>query len=147
MRAILDNNILISALLSPLGAPARILDAWEQKLFTLIACDELINELRDVSGRSFFRARLRAGAVELLAISIQDLALYCHDLPTGPVTPDPKDSYLLALAEAGEADYLVTGDKKLLALDRHKTTRIVSAREFAALFDGGSPTPARPRSE
>jgi len=40
----------------------------------------------------------------------------------------------LALAEAGKADYLVTGDKALLALDRHKTTQIVSARDFAALF-------------
>jgi len=41
----------------------------------------------------------------------------------------------LALSEAGKADYLVTGDKSgLLALDRHKTTRIISLREFAALF-------------
>ena len=62
MRAILDNNILISALLSPLGAPAHILDAWERKMFTLIVCDDLINELRDVAGRPFFRERLRAGA-------------------------------------------------------------------------------------
>jgi predicted nucleic acid-binding protein len=61
MRAVLDNNILISALLSPLGAPAQILDARERKLFTLIACDDLINELRDVACRPFFRQRLRAG--------------------------------------------------------------------------------------
>lgn len=138
MRAILDNNILISALLSPLGAPAGILDAWERKLFTLIACDDLINELRDVAGRPFFREKLRAGAVELLAVSIQDLAFYCRDLPAGPVAPDPKDSYLPALAEAGEAEYLVTGDKELPALGSHKTTRIVSAREFAALFEVGA---------
>ena len=39
-----------------------------------------------------------------------------------------------ALCEAGNADYLVTGDEcGLLALDRHKATRIVSARDFAAL--------------
>jgi predicted nucleic acid-binding protein len=39
------------------------------------------------------------------------------------------------LSEGGKADYLVTGDKSgLVALDRHKATRIVSAREFAALF-------------
>ena len=138
MRAILDNNILISALLSPLGAPAHILDAWERKRFTLIACNDLINELRDVAGRPFFRERLRAGAAELLAVSIQDLAFYCHELPARPVAPDPKDSYLVALAEAGEAEYLVTGDKELLGLGSHKATRIVSARDFAALFDTGA---------
>jgi len=50
-------------------------------------------------------------------------------------SPDPTDDFLLALSEGGKADYLVTGDKSgLLALGRHKATRIVSAREFAALF-------------
>ena len=45
------------------------------------------------------------------------------------------DDFLLALSEAGKADYLVTGDKSgLLALEHHKGTRIVSARAFAALF-------------
>ena len=42
MRLILDTNILLSALLSPLGAPAKLLDAWERKTFTLVACDALI---------------------------------------------------------------------------------------------------------
>jgi predicted nucleic acid-binding protein len=46
----------------------------------------------------------------------------------------PSD-FLLALSEAGRADYLVTGDKSgLLALTRHQATRIVSARDFAAAF-------------
>lgn len=135
MRAILDANVLLAALLSPLGAPAKILDAWERKLFTLVACDELIAELRDVAARPFFRAKLRADVAEVLAVSIQDLSAFCKDLPSGPVAPDPKDSYLLALAEAGHAEFLVTGDKELLALGSHKTAKIVSARDFAAMFD------------
>jgi hypothetical protein len=134
MRTIVDTNILLSALLSPHGAPARILAAWERRLFALIACEELVSELRDVAKRPFFRARLRAGVAEVLAISIQDLSSYCEDLPSGPAAPDPKDSYLLALAEAGQAEFLVTGDKELLALGSHKTTKIVSARDFAALL-------------
>src|SRR5260370_23377268 len=47
MRVILDTNILLSAILSPLGVPAKLLDAWERKWFTLVACHELIAELRD----------------------------------------------------------------------------------------------------
>lgn len=101
MRAILDANILLSALLSPLGAPPKILEAWERKLFTLVASEELIAELRDVAARPFFRAKLRAGVAEVLAISIQGLSAFCKDLPSGPVAPNPKDSYPLALAEAG----------------------------------------------
>jgi len=50
-------------------------------------------------------------------------------------SPDSTDDFLLALSEGGKADYLVTGDKTgLLALGRHKTTRIVPAKDFAALF-------------
>jgi putative PIN family toxin of toxin-antitoxin system len=126
MRLILDTNILLSALLSPLGAPAKLLDAWERKVFTLAACEALIAELRDVAGRPFFRARLRASAAELLAAGVRDFSFFCRDLPSGSTAPDPKDSYLLALAEASEADFLVTGAKELVALKRHKSTRIIS---------------------
>jgi uncharacterized protein len=72
---------------------------------------------------------------EVVAISIQDLSVFCEDLPSGVEAPDPKDSYLLALAEAGQAQYLVTGDKELLELGGHKATKIISPRDFAALFD------------
>ena len=48
MRLVLDTNILISALLSPRGVPAKLLDAWERKTFTLVASDVLIAEFRDV---------------------------------------------------------------------------------------------------
>jgi putative PIN family toxin of toxin-antitoxin system len=126
MRLILDTNILLSALLSPLGVPAKLLDAWEKKRFTLVACDALIAELRDVAARPFFRTRLRAGAAELLAAGIRDFSLFCRDLPPGPVAPDPKDAYLLVLAEVSRADFLVTGDKELLSLQHHKSTRIVA---------------------
>jgi len=126
MRLILDTNILLSALLCPLGAPAKLLDAWERKAFTLVASDELIAELRDVAGRKFFRARLRASAAELLAAGLRDFSFYCRDLPSDPIAPDPKDSYLLAMAEASQAEFLVTGDKELLALKHHKSTRMIT---------------------
>jgi PIN domain len=45
MRLMLDTNILLSALLSPLGAPTKLLDFWERKTFTPVACGALIAEL------------------------------------------------------------------------------------------------------
>jgi putative PIN family toxin of toxin-antitoxin system len=134
MRIILDTNILISALLSPLGAAAKLLDAWERKTFTLVASGALIAELREVAGRPFFRARLRASAAELLAAGLRDFSLYCRDLPSGPIAPDPKDSYLLAMAEASQAEFLVTGDEELLSLKHHKTTRIITPAAMIELL-------------
>jgi uncharacterized protein len=126
MRVILDTNVLLSGLLIANGPPAKLLDAWERKQFTLVACEDLIAELREVAGRPFFRAKLRASVAELLAVGLRDFSLFIEDLPSGAKAPDPKDSYLLALAEASTADFLVTGDKELQSLKRHKSTRIIS---------------------
>ena len=59
--------------------------------------------------------RIPASAVDPLAAGLQDFSLYCRDPPSGPVAPDPKDSYLLAMIEASQVDYLVTGHMKLLS--------------------------------
>ena len=59
-------------------------------------------------------------------------------LPWVRRSPDPTDDFLLAASEAGEADYLVTGDKSgLLSLVRHGRMRIVTAREFAQEYVSG----------
>jgi putative PIN family toxin of toxin-antitoxin system len=129
MRLILDTNILLSALLSPLGTPAKLPDAWERKVFTLVVCEALIAERRDVAGRPFFRERLRASAAELLAACIRDFSFFCRNPPFGPTAPDPKDSYLLALAAASEAEFLVTGDEELVASQQNKSTRITHSAD------------------
>ena len=135
MRLILDTNVLLSGLLISQGAPAKLLDAWERKLFTLVACDTLVAELRDVAGRPFFKARLRASAAELLAAGIRDFSFFCQEPASGAIAPDPKDSYLLALAEASEAEFLVTGDKALQSLKHHKSTRIVTPATMIGLLN------------
>ena len=126
MRVILDTNVLLSALLSPRGAPAGLFAAWKRKLFTLVISDELLAELRLVLQRPFFRARLLESDAELFAASLRDLAFCCSNPPPSAAAPDSKDSFLLALAAASEASFLVAGDKALLALKRHGATRIVT---------------------
>jgi predicted nucleic acid-binding protein len=122
MRVILDTNVLLSGLLISQGAPARLLDA-------------LIAELRDVAGRPFFKARLRVSSAELLAAGIRNFAFFCQELPPGSTAPDPKDSYLLALADASAADFLVTGDKELQSLKHHKSTRIITPAAMIELLN------------
>jgi predicted nucleic acid-binding protein len=70
-----------------------------------------------------------------LVNEIKALAEAIGPLPRVERSPDPTDDFLLALSEAGKADYLVTGDKGgLLALDRYKATRIISTSDFVALL-------------
>ena len=60
------------------------------------------------------------------------------NLPRLEIAPDPDDNYLPALAEAGEAQFLVTGDKPLLSLKRHKSTRIVTPTALLELLKEGN---------
>ena len=54
---------------------------------------------------------------------IKKLAVNIVNLPQVRRSADPDDNFLLALAEAGAADYFVTGDKSgLLTLKKHKRT-------------------------
>ena len=56
-----------------------------------------------------------------------------NDLPVVTRSSDPKDNYILALAQAGGAAYVVTGDKcGLLALRTHAQAKIVTAARFMA---------------
>jgi predicted nucleic acid-binding protein len=118
-----------------MGNPAAIYRGWQEGHFTLLICAEQIDELRATLRKPAIAARIKPYKAGRLINVLKELAENVGSLPRVERSPDPTDDFLLALSEAGKADYLVTGDKSgLLALDRHKATRIVSASDFAALF-------------
>ena len=79
--------------------------------------------------------RIRPFTAGRLVNQLKRLAEEIGPLPAVRRSADPADDFLLALSETGKADYLVSGDKSgLLALVHHRATRIISAREFAALL-------------
>jgi putative PIN family toxin of toxin-antitoxin system len=135
MRVVLDTNILISALLVQVGNPAAIYRAWQVGLFTLLTCAEQLDELRATLRKPAVATRIKPYRAGRLVNQIKELAENIGSLPRVKRSPDPTDDFLLAVSEAGRADYLVTGDKSgLLALARHKATHIISASDFAILF-------------
>lgn len=139
MRVVLDTNIIVSALLAPRGQPAAIISIWLEGKFTLLTCAAHVDELRSTLEKPRVAARIKPHQAGRLVNQIKRFAEDVGALPSVKRSPDPTDDFLLALSEAGNADYLVTGDQSgLLALARHKATRIVSAREFAALRNMGS---------
>jgi len=135
MRVVLDTNILISALMIPTGNPAAIYRAWREGKFTLLTCAAHLDELRATLRKPAIAERIKPYKAGSLVNEISKLAEVIEDLPVVQRSPDPTDDFLLALSEVGEADFLVTGDKSgLLSLERHKATRMVSARAFAELL-------------
>jgi uncharacterized protein len=118
LRFVLDVNVLVSGLLSRVGAPARLLGRWLDGDFELIVSEQLLGELESTLRAAKIRKRVSAeDATQFLAL-IRDLAALAPDpMEPPPVrSKDPKDDYLVALA-ARERAHLVSGDEHLLALE------------------------------
>lgn len=134
MRVILDTNVLVSALMSSLSAPWTIYNAWQDGRFLLLTCQEQVDELRATLRKPKIRAGTERRERGVLVNALYEQALFVSYLPAITRSADATDDYLLALAEAGLADYLVSGDNLgLLTLKRHGQTRILSARSFVEL--------------
>ena len=131
MKVVLDTNILISALISKTAAPHHIYQAWRDKRMTVLTCTEQLVEVREVTRRVAVALRIKPAEAGRLVNSLRDLAVVLGDLPSVQRSSDPKDNFVLALAQAGGARYVVTGDKSgLLALRQHAGAEILTAAQF-----------------
>ena len=131
MRLVVDTNILVSALLAGTSLPAQLIVLWRQGRFDLLTAAEQLDELRRVTRYPKIRERLAPALAGRLVNDLRTLSVVVDKLPTVDVSRDPDDNYLLAIAMAGSADFLLTGDKRdLLSLERHGSTRILTVRAF-----------------
>jgi putative PIN family toxin of toxin-antitoxin system len=116
VRVVLDANVIVAALISPQGAPARLLRMAVAGEFDLVVSEHLLAEVERAVGYPKLRARLRSEDVRELIERLRATAIVAPDHGDPPVrAPDPDDDYLLALA-ARERSVLVTGDTHLLDL-------------------------------
>jgi uncharacterized protein len=135
MRIILDSNIIISGLISALGAPAQLLSAWTDKTFILVTSTTQITEIRAVMQRPVIRPLITPSHAGRFINDLHRFATVLDRLPTVEQSSDPNDNFLLAMAEAGAAEYLVSGDKNhVLALKRHGNTHIITASQMLPLL-------------
>nr|WP_294510072.1 putative toxin-antitoxin system toxin component, PIN family [uncultured Rhodopila sp.] len=131
MRLVVDTNVLISALLVPNSLPAQLITLWREGRFELLTAAEQLDELRRVTRYPKIRERLTPALAGRLINELREVAVLVRDLPEVVLCADPNDNYLLGLAQAGAADWLVTGDKRdLLGLRVHGRARIVTVRMF-----------------
>ena len=122
MRVVLDSNIPFSALISPHGPPHRIYEAWRAKRFELVTCSIQLDEIRRASRYPTFPDVLKPHRVGRMVNDLQG-ALLMDGLPRHHEAADPHDTWLLDLADAARADYLVTGDKQTGLLSRKRDGR------------------------
>lgn len=136
MRVILDTNVLLSALISPYGPPDAIYRAWRAARFDLVTSNAQLDELRRVSRYPKLKTVLPAHRIGTMVNSMRRAIVLdvLPPLPAGAEANDPNDTFLLAMALAGDADYLVTGDRRAGLLQRGSIGRaqIVTPATFCA---------------
>ncbi|MBN9461204.1 MAG: putative toxin-antitoxin system toxin component, PIN family [Burkholderiales bacterium] len=116
LRVVLDTNVLVSGLAYPGSVPGRIVTAWRQGSLEVVLSRYILDELVRVLPR-LPRIRMTPAEIRDLADSFMFLADVVEPEGTQDATlRDPADQPVLLTLSAAKADYLITGDKDLLAL-------------------------------
>jgi putative PIN family toxin of toxin-antitoxin system len=139
MKAVLNTNVVISATIIRGGNEDRVLRAWRRGGFDVVLSPAILEEMaRALSYERLRRARWMTEA-ESLAL-LQALGEECV-LVSGRsvvrVSRDPDDDKFLAAALEAEAEYVVTGDKDLLAVGTHRGVRVMSPAAFLRVLREG----------
>ena len=122
IRVVVDPGVFVSVLIGPRSSPPdRIFSAWVDDRLEIIASPQLIAELRGVVLRPGFRRWFDEASARQLVARIERHATVHADPPQREgATRDPKDDYLVALAQAAEVDVIVSGDRDLHAAELAK---------------------------
>jgi uncharacterized protein len=133
-RVVADTNIFISALMFG-GLPGSFLDLAFLRSFQLVTSPLLLDELDEKLRLKF---GLSARDAEQVRAKLEGTALVLTpELALKVIVEDPDDDRVLECAVAGEADYIVSGDRHLLKLGSYQGISIVSAREFMDAIEAG----------
>lgn len=133
MKVILDCNIWISFLLSRQDSLLKrmLMDTR----FDIYICEELLSEIINVARRDKIRKRVSENELQQL---LKIIDAFCEKTTISQIAEsiirDPKDLYLLSLAETVDANYIVSGDKDLTDLNQHLKTRIVKLADFKLMM-------------
>lgn len=137
MKALLDTNSLISALLVPPGPCGQIVRRWRAGQFELGISPGTLTELVDVLHRRHIRKKypITESDIENYLNYLRDFADVASGLLVLDAVPDdPKDNHVLAAALETYCDYLVSGDRHLLNLGEFQNIHILTPRDFLNLL-------------
>jgi putative PIN family toxin of toxin-antitoxin system len=133
IRAVIDTNIFVSGIISPKGAPRKILDLARKEVFKVVTSLSINYETLNVLHRAYLYTKYN-----LTEEIIDDISLFLYEgtvlmedrYAVSKIKKDPEDNKFIACALEGEADYIVSGDEHLLGLKHYRGIQIVDARGF-----------------
>lgn len=133
IRAVLDANVFVSAVLNPAGTPAQLYTLWHEGRFAVLISAAILEEVARVLRYPKIAERHGWSEWQLRAF-IEDIVYLAISTP-GALTltviqDDPADNRYLECAVEGHAEVLVTGDRLLLNLGAYQGVNILTPRAF-----------------
>lgn len=135
-RAVIDTDVLVAGICGPASSDAaEILDRFRQGDFEIVSSPLLVSELDGVLRRDAFRRLLDPCRIDSLLVSLVPTVLLTEDIYDPPrATPTRTGDLLAAVARAGDAKFVVTGDESLVSSYVRDVT-LARPGEFAAALD------------
>lgn len=134
-RVVFDTNILFSAV-GWRGNPHQSIQAARQAKCLSVTCESILTELAE-------KLELKLGLDSAKARETTDeIRAFSKIVPISGslkvIADDPDDDAIVECAVIATAQFIVSGDRHLLALGRYRETQILTAAEFLKLLNTGS---------
>ena len=137
IQVVLDTNVIVSGVISAKGPAYEILKAWEEKKIVLLMTQPILEEIQEVLLRPKIRKRHQMTLEEIGDFCAQIEAFSVLIKPpekSAKVSIDPDDIMFLDCALSGDAEFIVTGDKELLSLEKFGDTTILTPAKFLSVL-------------
>jgi hypothetical protein len=140
IRAVLDTNVWVSAILTPGNPPAKILELALTGKIRLIISPGIIREIRQVLQypkvkKALNKQRITSQEVDEVILKLLKVGLITSgEILAAGVSDDPADDMIIACALEGQADFIISGDHHLTDLEDYQGIKIVVPATFLALI-------------
>jgi len=138
MRAVLDTQVFVRALINPKSRSGLLLSKFSDR-FTIVVSPQVLQEILEVLFRSELTKKYkRLGRIDVeKVISLLAEAEVVEPRESVSVCRDPNDDKFLECAIAGKADYIVSEDEDLLVIKEHRGIKIIDTETFLDLVRRG----------
>jgi uncharacterized protein len=138
VQIVIDTNVIVSSYMFPNSTPGAIIEYWHANAFKLLISTLLIAEYERVLQYPHVRSRIKLTEGEFarsIAIVRKQGLLVEPNADLRVVADDPDDDIIVATALAGNADFIVSGDRHLLEIGEHAGIRIIPPSVFLVILE------------
>lgn len=128
VRVVVDTNVLVSALIGH-GKPKRLILTLLEK-HSVVLSRQMLAELVDVLSRDKFADVKSSQTNRFISALVRKSKIVTTSPRFKVIAEDLDDDIVLNTAYSRKADYIVTGDKHLLALKEFKGIEIVKVTQM-----------------